>query len=491
MNKLSTIFKVAAFAAALFAAFNLSGATFEGQPDIFPDYKDVTIPPNIAPLNFRVNNAKDAVVTFETAGYSLKIKGRGENGADIRFRIRKWRRLLDAARGGEITVKVTAVADGRIGDFEPFSIKVSEEPIDKFLAYRLIDPGYETWNNMGIYQRNLENFRQTAVVTNSQTDKNCMNCHNFCNRSPQKMVMHMRAVHGCTLVLDNGKVEKLNTKTPQTISALVYPQWHPSGRFIAFSVNDTGQAFHSCDANRIEVYDMDSDVVVYDTETHEIISCPLLMDTLRCETFPTFSPDGTTLYFCSAQRLHIPEEFDDARYDIFSVSFDAESRTFGSRIDTVFCASELGHSASFPRISPDGRRLLFTFSDYGNFSIWHKAADLWMTDLQDGHTAALDAVNSDDVDSYHSWSGNSRWIVVSSRRGDGLYTRPYFAYIAEDGTPGKAFLLPQKDLDYYDSFLKSYNIPEFVTGRVKPSVRRALAREAIKSPGTDLTFLQR
>ena len=98
-------------------------------------------------------------------------------------------------------------------------------------------------------------------------------------------------------------------------------------------------------------------------------------------------------------------------------------------------------------------------------------------------------VNSDDVESYHSWSSNSRWFVFSSRRIDGLYTRPYIAYVDEDGKVGKPFLLPQKDAGFYQSFMKSFNIPEFITGKVK--VRgRVLAIKAKEDKGTDVRLAQ-
>ena len=89
-------------------------------------------------------------------------------------------------------------------------------------------------------------------------------------------------------------------------------------------------------------------------------------------------------------------------------------------MDTLYNAREAGRSVKFPRVSPDGKRLLYTVSDYGNFSIWHKDADLHMLDLSTGAIDSLPEVNSPDVESYHSWSGNSRWFVFSSRRGDGF-----------------------------------------------------------------------
>ena len=118
-----------------------------------------------------------------------------------------------------------------------------------------------------------------------------------------------------------------------------------------------------------------------------------------------------------------------------------------------------------------------TLSAYGNFSIWHKDADLCLLDLQNKEWVAMDEVNSPDVESYHSWSSNSRWFVFSSRRDNGLYTAPYIAYLSADGQLGKPFLLPQAEADYYDQTLRSFNIPELVKGPIKVD-RAALIRKS-------------
>ena len=299
----------------------------------------------------------------------------------------------------------------------------------------------------------------------------------------------MRETFPGTILVDGDKIEKLNTKTKETISPLVYPSWHTSGKYVAFSVNTTKQAFHLNDRNRVEVYDEASDVVVYDVEKHEIVTASNIFSKDAFETFPTFSSDGKTLYFCTAEARPIPQEYSEVKYNLCSVSFDPVTRAFGAQVDTLYNAKSGGMSASFPRVSPDGRYLLYTLSGYGNFSIWHKDADLYMADLQTGTSRPLVEVNSDDVESYHSWSSNSRWFVFSSRRIDGLYTRPYIAYVDEYGKVGKPFLLPQKDAGFYQSFMKSFNIPEFITGKVK--VRgRVLAIKAKEDKGTDVRLAQ-
>lgn len=104
----------------------------------------------------------------------------------------------------------------------------------------------------------------------------------------------------------------------------------------------------------MEVFDSQSDVVVYDTEKHEIISTPSIRTAKAFETFPTFSPDGKTLYFCSAEARSMPHEYSEVKYNLCSIAFDPVTRSFGSRIDTLYNAGKDGKSASFPRVSQTG-----------------------------------------------------------------------------------------------------------------------------------------
>lgn len=448
-------------------------------PTIFPDYTDVTVPANIAPLNFRCEDDGTLALVLEAGDVRCTLKG-----PVFDIPLPSWRALTAA---GDITARVCRKIQGGWQSFRPFTIHVSPDPIDPYVAYRLIAPGYETWNRLGIYQRCLEDFTQTPVMTNEETDRNCMNCHSFCNRDPQKMMFHMRARNGGTYTWDGTVIEKLNTKTPQTLSALVYPRWHPSGRYIAFSVNDIAQFFHSTNPNRIEVYDSVSDVVVYDVENHQVAATPLLTDTTRLETMPAWSPDGRTLYFCSSAQPKVPEGYRDIRYSIRSIAFDPETFSFGDKIETIYDAQQSGLDATFPRVSPDGRFLLFAETAYGCFAIWHKDADLRMIDLRDGTVHSLDALNGPDADSYHCWSSNGRWVVWASRRLDGLYTRLFIAHIAPDGTPSKPFLLPQKDPGENERLMQSYNVPEFITGPVTFDPAE-MARIAKTDPGINVSF---
>ena len=217
---------------------------------------------------------------------------------------------------------------------------------------------------------------------------------------------------------------------------------------------------------RTEVYDTASDVIVYDVERHTFLSVPGLASQSSFDTFPSFSPDGKSLFYCTAPACLMPDSIGKLAYSLCCISFDPESGTFGSQVDTLFDARANGKSVSFPRVSPDGRFMLCTLSGYGTFPIWHKEADLKMISLQGSAPVDTDILNSTDVESYHSWSSNGRWIIFSSRRLDGLYTRFFIAHLNKNGKFSKPFLLPQKDPDENNLRMKSFNIPEFIKDKI-------------------------
>ncbi len=439
----------------------------ETAPIIFPDYREVTIPYDIAPLHFRVEEEEGEVVAATFSADNGKVVEVDADGNDICIDDKDWRDLLKGTKS--LAVQVVVNRNGEGCAYEPFHIQVSRDAIDSHIVYRLIEPGYEKWYKMGIYQRQLSTYEQTPVIENSQTGNNCMNCHNFQRQSPDMMVLHLRGgAAGGTYAAAMGKVTKLPIEV-DSIKSLVYPSWHPTQRMVAFSTNDTHQGFHSSAKNRIEVYDQKSDIVVYDLtakDSGRIFTSPLLSSQNSWQTYPCFSPDGKTLYFCSADSVEMPRRYKDVKYSICSIAFDAKKKSFGNKVDTLFSARQTGKSALMPRVSPDGKWMVVTVADYGCFPIWHHEADLYIINLKTQEVQPLTAANSTDTESYHSWSSNGRWLLFGSRRVNGLYTMPYICHIDNNGKATKPFLLPQKETDFYDRCLKSFNIPEFVRGAI-------------------------
>ena len=455
----------------------------DSLPAIFPDYCDVVIPLNIAPLNFKVvDDPEKTEASIEGANEKIRIRGNYK----IIIPPKKWQRLLKNNSGRSLKVTLFARREGKWNKYKPFSINIKSEPVDPWIVYRLIAPGYETWSEMGIYQRNLTSFHQEPIINNRLLPGACMNCHSFRANNPDDMMFHIRGNVGGTILVQDGNPLKLNTRVKETISNCVYPYWHPSEDFIAFSVNTIQQVFHSVKNKRIEVFDSKSDIVVYDIRNNKLITTKVISSEESFETFPAFSPDGNSLFFCSAKKGIQPDGYDKIKYSLCRIEFDASSGSFGDRIDTLVSSFQTGKSVSFPRISPDGKILVFTLSDYGNFSIWHREADLYQLDLLSGNFRPIDAINSYETESYHSWSSNSRWMIFSSRRMDGLYTRPFITYVNENGSFSKPLMVPQKDPDYYEKLLRSFNVPEFVTGKVGTDGRSML--KAIGSKAKDVNF---
>ncbi len=444
--------------------------------DIYPDYTDVTIPPNIAPLHFVIDEEAEAYITRISYPGGEWVTDKKE----VKPGVSRWRGMLSEAQDKALGVEVFVRKEGTWYRRKPFRIHVANEEIDPYLSYRLISPSYVTYKDLTLNQRNLTNFEENIIYSNMiNTDVNkahCINCHSYQNYNPARMQFHIRENYSGTVIAYDGRLTKANLKTDSLISSGVYPSWHPTEPLIAYSVNNTGQTFHTLDLQKVEVQDMASDLILYDVERNEVTR--IKGDDNELEVFPWWSPDGQYLYYASAhfERKDTSKNLDnetilryeEIKYNLYRRKYDAARHDLGAP-ELVFDAVARNRSATLPRISPDGRYLMFTMGKFGVFHIWHKDADLYLMDLQTRQVRPMREINSNDVESYHSWSSNGRWLVFSSRRYDGNYTRPYIAYFDRNGRGRKPFELPQEVPDMHRRFMRSYNIPEFMTGPVEIS----------------------
>ena len=451
-------------------------------PAIFPNYCNVTVPCNIAPLNFMLplDEYEACVARLTTPDGQQQTYG---NGVKVQIPESEWHEMLNASKGKSIKVEVWGRKKGEWLSYSPFEIRVAEEPIDEYVSYRLIEPSYVAWTFMEIAQRNLTSFEETQIFNNEITMNDrpkgqCINCHSYQNYKTDNMLFHVRLSNAGTVIVNDGKVSRVNLKRDYTISSGVYPSWHPTAKLVAFSTNLTRQGFHTLNPNRLEVYDLASDLILYDVETDsvQVVS----NDSTLLEVYPTWSPDGKYLYYCKSVPL--PEEMRDKdirttypkiQYNLYRRTFDVETHVFGEE-ELVYDAASINKSVTLPRISPDGNYILFAIGQYGCFHIRHNDGDIVCMPLNQGFplTQAIDLskVNSQGrPDSYPSWSSNGHWIMVASRREDGNYCRVYFSYF-NNGKAEKAFLMPQEDPEYNTFLLKSYNRPEFMVEPVKISV---------------------
>lgn len=451
--------------------------TIVGRPArIRPDYSDVTIPANIAPLNFLVEE--------DGSRYHLKISSKQGRIVEVSSRSAKivipenqWRELLDANRGEQLQFDVYVKTDGgRWTRFSPIVNQIARDDIDGFLAYRNIHPTHHLRNGtVSIRQRNLSNYDELVVLEGEYARNGCINCHTFCNNRTDKMFIGIRNTQNgasSTLLIEDGVAKKIGAR-------FGYTSWHPSGRLATYSINKITQFYHSAQSEVRDEVDLDSALVYYVLDSQTIKTTPEISRKDRLETYPTWSPDGRYLYFCSApvlwtdQNEFPPARYAQVKYDLHRISYDIDSDQWG-KAETILSAQETGLSILLPRISPDGRWLLFCMCNYGSFPIFQSSSDLYMIDLELARQTGryeprrLD-INSTQSESWHSWSTNSRWIAFSSKKGNGLFTRSYLAYVDGAGKVHKPILLPQKDPTYYDSCLWTFSVPELVTEPVRLS----------------------
>lgn len=452
------------------------------EPVIEPDYSGVTIPPNIAPMNFMIKEDGSSYRIEATSSNGVRLSIKSKDGI-VNFPMRSWKKLLSGTKGGKIGIEICFEdSKSMLSKYNPFYLYVADEPVDPYLCYRFLYPGYETYLQIKIIQRCVSDFSEKSLVENQMLKGNCVNCHSFDQNNPEKFLLHVRGSAGGTYFVNGGKITRTDLKTKEMTSGAVYPAWYPGGRYVAFSSNSIIQSFHAIPYKNIEVHDLASTLILYDTEKNEVSPIPESDTAKYMETFPEWSPDGRYLYYCRTNQVNENTDIKSIKYDLARKAFDRSAGSFG-KTEIVFDARSINKSVSFPRISPDGKYLVFTLHEYGTFSIWHKEADLYLIDLQNGNVSKM-SINSDETESYHSWSSNGKWLVFSSKRGDGLTARPYFAYFGSPDNVGKPFVLPQKDPTFYRWLVKTYNKPEFVTGKINLGPRdfaHAANREPLKA----------
>jgi hypothetical protein len=427
-------------------------------PRIFPDYSGITLPPNIAPLNFRVDEPakRYQLVIRSTQGKAIHLSG---SSSSMQIPAQPWRALLEANAGKPLYFEISIQStNGSLRRFWTITNSIAAEPVDNYLFYRLLKPLYNEYHQLGIYQRNLQNFEETPLLENTSIDRDCLNCHTFLNHQADSFAMHIRAQNNFRpmLLVQSNQVTTVN-------ATMGYLSWHPSGKLLAFSENKLSLLYHTIGETR-DVYDANSKLGIYWLDSNSIQTPAPITQKGQNDNWPNWSSDGRYLYYCSAPKMPADEQR-NIRYDLCRIAFDLDRNHWGMP-ETLVAATNCHLSANEPRVSPDGKWLVFCLSDYGNFPVYQPSSDLYVMDLKTLQYHRLEC-NSDQSDSWHCWSSNNRWIMFSSKRIDGVFARPHFAYFDDQGHVGKAFPLPQKDPAFYESYLNTVNVPELACEPVK------------------------
>lgn len=428
-------------------------------PRLSPALDGVTLPPNLAPPSLRC----------EEPGRAWQLVAAGARGRPVTVRARRpalvlplraWHRLAAANAGGELTLTLSVrAAEGAWSRYQALRLTVAAEPIDRYLLHRTLTPLYNWARDVGLYQRDLTGYRSRLVLHARQFGNGCANCHTCWQGSGERCTLAVRSAgYGArTLLVDGRRVTRLE-------QAVGYGCWHPGGELVTFSVNQVRQFFHAAGDETRDVLDLSSGLVCYDLRRQRFVTAPALAAPGYLATYPCWAPDGRTLYFARARcpwgdRRDVPPPgYDTLRYALVRVAYDPATGAWG-QVETVRASDE--RSFVFPRVSPDGRWLVYTSCDYGCFPIHRPNSELGLIELRTGADVPL-TINSPRADTWHCWSRNGRWLVFASKRADGLFTKLYLSHFDGAGHFSPPVLLPQRDPAFYDTCWYSYNVPELL-----------------------------
>ena len=259
----------------------------------------------------------------------------------------------------------------------------------------------------------------------------------------------------------------------------------PDGRYAISTVKDRSVFVPKEDLAYSQLFfPIKGILAFYDRQTKEFAALPGADDPRYVQSNPSWTPDGKHVVFVRARAEHLPgmeeakgvllpahlatdfiEERRGFQFDIYRIPFNGGK---GGTPEPVAGASNNGMSNFFPRISPDGKWMVFARAK--NFMLLQPDSALYLVRAEGGTSRRM-TCNTSNMNSWHSWSPNSRWLVFSSKA-RGAYTQLFLTHVDGNGNDGPPILLENMSLDG-----RAANIPEFVNippDRIKHIVERFL-----------------
>ncbi|MEW6237416.1 MAG: hypothetical protein AB1656_18695 [Candidatus Omnitrophota bacterium] len=380
-----------------------------------------------------------------------------------RFPESLWNDLKKNAVEKSIRLQIKAVrldeSGRRIGDIqatEPISIRISRDPADPYIMYRLVVPPFNTFKTPEIYLRDIRQDEPKLYLSTRR--EYCLNCHNFSSKkgSSGKMAIQVRSLvknvnnlPTYLAIYDFDKREGFKIKLPFEIQMTTFTAWAPDGQKIAYSANQKLVALKPLVYETQLAAIATSDIAIYDVDRNDTYLVPGACDPNLLEIYPQWTLDGKRLIFSRSPLGAHPAQI---LYDLYYVDLDASP----PQPKPVPGASGNGHSNVFSHYSPDGQWFSFCQSSGGD--LIRASSDLYLLPGDwNGPARRLECNVDYATDSWHSWSSNSRWIVFSSKREGGVYAYLYFTHIDEQGRASPAVALPMTERP-----IASFNIPEFI-----------------------------
>ncbi len=424
---------------------------------IYRPYDKASFPLNIAPPLFKWDDLNNNLWLVE---FIL------ENGTGVQVVTRKqswrpsgriWSRIKKEAAGQYVRLQVSGykadnnAEENKIHRSHPVSFRISEFPADEVVVYRFVTPSFTAAKTPDIFIRYLSDFKVKTFLPCK--GRFCASCHTFTGKadSEKACVQWRNMVEGGAGFLVYDIKEKTGERIKIPLGGSTFVSWSPDGKKLALTVRQKLKTSSPVTLETQYAFSPTADIAVYDTEKNSISLLPGASDPEYLENYPRWSLDGETIAFCRDRTESAKEGRYRQKYSIFLIPYNDGN---GGEPVPLKGASFNGMSNYYPRFSPDGKWLSFCRSKYG--SLIKPSSDIYIYSREEGTVRRLECNTEYAADSWHSWSSNSRWLIFTSKRDDGIFARLYLTEINKKGLSSPPVMLPEKEF-----VPKSYNVPEF------------------------------
>jgi len=424
-------------------------------------YDRASFPANIAAPKFRwedlVNNVW--MLELKATGWSAPLRVVTDR-RQWRPDAATWNAIKQSGTGGWVDLEVRGCVIGgaeRVGGdvyVDSIRFRVSQYPADPVIVYRLVSPLFHGFKTPDVDYRDISAFETHTFLPSKGS--HCSNCHVFPRNPPVEknldVAIAVRGSFGRKRLLGLYRAPT-GEGEPLLINSF-FMGWDPEGRRVAVTGGDRVVVKNPISLQTQEFHVFRADILIVDAKTRKASALPGASDPDYAEGFPTWSPDGRTIIFARTKEIEMGEKrgFPRVRYDLYKIPYnDGE----GGTATPIEGASNNGKSNFSPRFSPDGKWLVFTQADEA--SLVEPSADLWIVSTKEGAVLRKLECNVDHaMDSHHSWSSNSRWLLFASKRDDGIFARVYLTEIDDEG-----YASPPVELPILGNPMMCFNVPEF------------------------------
>ncbi len=258
-------------------------------------------------------------------------------------------------------------------------------------------------------------------------------------------------------------------------------QVSPDGHHVVGTVKDRAMAVYKDDLMFSQLFFIVKGyLAIYDRDRRQYSALPGADDPQYVQTNAVWRPDGQEIVFARSRDPALdPPELRDIPtvlvppqaasdflsrgktflYDLYRIPFN-EGR--GGQAVPVLGASNNGMSNYFPKFSPDGKWMVFCRAR--SFMLLQPDSELCIIPAEGGEVRRLQC-NTPRMNSWHSWSPNSKWLVFSSKA-NSPYTQLFLTHIDQQGNASPPVLLR-----HFTSPERAANIPEFVNASPQAIVK--------------------